>query len=52
MNDDKLEAQGVTSNQLEYPALVWLRGGDMRRDDDSRGEKGGDRGINSLSEFR
>ena len=26
MNDDELEEQGVTSNQLEYPALVYGSG--------------------------
>ena len=27
------------SDQLEYPALIWLRRGDDRRDGDSRVEK-------------
>ena len=39
MDDDDLEEQDIMSNQLEYPALIWLGGGDGRRDDDSRAEK-------------
>ena len=42
MDDDKLEEHDIMSNQLENPALICLRGGDGRRDDDSREDEGGD----------
>ena len=53
MDDDDLEEQDIMSNQLEYPALIWLRGGDGRRDEDSRAEKMKEIEVStSLSEFR
>ena len=39
MDDDDLEEQDIKSNQLEYPVHIGVRGGDVRRDHDSRAEK-------------
>ena len=39
MDDDHLEEEDIMSDHLEYPALIWLTGGDGRRDGCTRAEE-------------